>query len=160
MKYYSVNDLKILSDEELYMLVCQKSYELIEADHNDIYVTYKTDNLHLRQFRSIHMFESEVINGGFHQFFVNSGYDYYGEYLLKGLPKILADKFTEIFEKAVKVYLDHDQEIECEIVPEFDKLDEEFYKLNKWETGSSTLSNLQVNYVKSNYELFEGDYHE
>jgi hypothetical protein len=103
--------------------------------------------------------ESEVMNGGFHQYFQNSAGDQWKD-ALTGLDKIGAVKTLELLTKALTVFTDSKpsdiQEERQEIVKELsqeqiallDNLDQEFYKYE------DRTSSLVITYAEKNRSDF------
>ena len=157
MKYYSKENLIQLSDVELYNLVCNKAYELQSENYGDNYYIMSPP---FRDFWAIHMLEAEVFNGGLHQFFSNGGFYTHAEFAQEGLKKISAHKFYYVLQKAIEIYKNYNEEIERIEVSEFDPLDKEFYDLDQGTDQLTTLNILQINYIRSNYELFTEKYND
>ena len=90
--------------------------------------------------------DSEVKNGGFDQFFRNNGLEYEND-VLSGFHRIEAENFATLTAKAIEIFKNQDPEFKTKRNPDFNDFDQEYYSLESWE-------NLQVQYIRENYEKF------
>lgn len=113
-----------------------------------------------KNFYYIQELEREVNNGGFNQYFYNSGGDY-AHQTISALNAIGANKASKILQSAINEFPNHQvpkdrasrqsllSKIEKEAQIKWDKLDEEFYKY------PDDLSRLNIIYIKKNQKDFE-----
>lgn len=102
------------------------------------------------------MLDAEVCNGGFDQFFRNNGFDFYFDDALIGLQNIGALEIKALLENALKIYLESARAYSTSRNPEYNDLDNKFYKLNKQEAdGLKKLNKLQIRFIRENFRLFD-----
>ena len=140
---YGITELKNLTDEELVELIYDKACELYFGTFGES--LDKVDKA-LSAFLAIWTLDSEVKNGGFDQFFLNNGLEY-GKEAVNGFTRIGAKNFSTLTEKAIEIFKKQDSEFENKRNPDFDNLDDEYYGLESWK-------NLQIKYIRENYEKF------
>lgn len=144
-------------DKNLLQVVFDNLIEKLKASHEDDYKTLVSWNKSRQAIYLIWVLEAEVNNGGYNQFYFNSGGQFYKD-LPEALRLVGANKFADLTEKANKTF---EQENE-KITKHYDgtlegfsksyndnplnKYDDEFYNLNRIEN----LQQIQVNYIRQN----------
>jgi hypothetical protein len=140
---YTISDLQKATDENLISLIYDKSSELELGTFGES--LDKADKA-MAEFLAMWILESEVLNGGFDQFFRNNGLEY-GQPALDGFKRIEATNYLKISEKAIEVYKNQSSEFQNKRNPDFNEISDEFYDLEG-------LEKLQIEYIRKNYEKF------
>lgn len=96
-------------------------------------------------FMSMALLEQEVNNGGFDQFFLNTG-DRYNDILVSSAEAVKAYDIAEICRKALAVYAEHSEQ--SDVIEELKECDDAFYK------SDDAIYELCVRYAKENREYF------
>lgn len=149
------------SDDELLQVVFDNLSQKQSADYKNELETVISWNKSRQAIYIIWILESEVNNGGYNQFYINSSGKFY-KYLPDALKLVGANKFSELtrrandtFEKEnPKITQHQDGTIEgfsksYEDNP-LNKLDDEFYELYKTEK----LNQIQVNFIRKHKAEF------
>lgn len=118
---------KNLTDEQLDELVYNKAADLYLGTFGEGFKETDNDKL-LRDIFSLTVFDNEVKNGGFDQFFKNS--DDLREFALNGLRLIKADKHADLLEKATAIHDTQKNEFKNKRNTNLNSLDEDYYELN------------------------------
>lgn len=96
-------------------------------------------------FMSMALLEQEVNNGGFDQFFLNTG-DRYNDILVSSAEAVKAYDVADICRKALAVYAEHSEQ--SDVMEELEECDDAFYK------SEDAIYELCVGYAKENREYF------
>lgn len=149
----SFEELKALEDYELFMAIDVKTYTKVEK--ND----FNFLNEHEKVFYVINYFDTEVMNGGLCQFFVNSCRTY-APYISDFLDKLNAKKHKKLFDSFIKknkINLEYLDDFESDNAEEFisqydkypfDEFDLEYYELESIQT-------FLLKYIKENIINFK-----
>jgi hypothetical protein len=133
-----------LNDKELDELVYNKAVDLYLKTFGEYFKDTEQDRL-LLQILSISILDSEIYNGGFDQFFLNSGN--LSEAALKGLSIISAEEHAQLLTLAIKINKEQYEEFKNERNPNLDELDEKYFQLED-------LGILRQKFIKENIERF------
>jgi hypothetical protein len=118
---------KNLTGEQLDQLVYNKAADLYLGTFGEKFKDNENDNL-LRDIFSLTVLDNEVKNGGFDQFFKNSGD--LRQFALRGLGLINAGKHADLLKKATTIHDSQKEEFKNKRNPNFNSLDEDYYKLD------------------------------
>lgn len=141
---YDKSKLQCSDDETLLELIFGKVSELDgETFGESIELATKA----MIELYALCVLDAEGKNGGFDQFFWQNAVEWTG-HAKKGLERIRAEKYLEIFEHAIHIYMNPKNAKYSERNPKYDVLDQAYYAL---EDG---LAKAQAKYVRNNYEEF------
>lgn len=141
-KYMKIDLLKL--KEKLKTL----SGEDFDFEVTDYLLTIKFDGKTLNQMQrriaSTNVFDNEVFNGGFDQFYLNNKEEYIDD-AIDGLREFGATEFLELAIKSKEIYLTYKEVYINARNPHFNPLDDRFYELDHY-------IELRINYVKANLD--------
>jgi hypothetical protein len=119
--------IKTLTDEQLDELVYNKAADLYLGTFGEQFADNERDKL-LRDIFSLTVLDNEVKNGGFDQFFKNSGD--LKQFALSGLRLINADRHADLLEKATVIHDKQKEEFRDKRNTNLNSLDDDYYKLD------------------------------
>lgn len=150
-----------LKDSDLAETIYVNIHQLMGNDSRDTIEILPTYSKGQQAIFSIDEIETEVLNGGFYQCYVNSSKDF-TDMAVEGFKLIGATRFADLMIEANKVYLDNKDKIEKDSEESSDEfegtfdtnllndLDERFYQLYKEEN----LDELKVKYIRNHIDEF------
>ncbi len=136
--------IRNLNDEQLDAIVYNKAIDKYLGTFGERFTDNEQDKL-LCEMLACSILNSEVNNGGFDQFFLNS--KDLAKAALKGLEKIKAEKHRELLLLATKTYEEQKDHYKGKRNPNYSQLDERYYELEE------LAINLQK-FIKENIEKF------
>ena len=159
----AVKIIKLTPDNKLEQVIFDFIQTKISDDESEFSVISK---MHpgFQMIYSTCLLESEVNNGGFNQFFINSS-GKFAEMALQSLKLLGATDFYSIFQKAIEIFEAEKRNLELQDlysqrtaqafsesyqITKLDECDNEFYSLG------DLLSELRLKYVRSNPKEFVG----
>ena len=120
--------IKSLTDEQLDELVYSKATDLYLGTFGKSFKGTGNHQL-LKQIFATTVLDNEVRNGGFDQFFYNSGE--LGDFAFEGLKILGADQHADLCKQAIDINREQSPEFKHERELRFDSLDEQYYTLEK-----------------------------
>jgi|GEM_PF-1779020 len=136
--------IKNLNEEQLDALVYNKAIDKYLGTFGERLSNSAQDNA-LLEMLACSVFNTEVCNGGFDQFFLNAAD--LTQAAIKGLMNIKAEAHCNLLITAVKIYQEQKELYENKRNPNFDPLDKQYYQLND-------LENYRRKFIRENIEIF------
>ncbi|MDZ7900579.1 MAG: DUF4375 domain-containing protein [Arcicella sp.] len=140
----TLENIANLDDKDIDELIFEKGSEKNYRTIKD-YLDDNEKNKAMYEMYSMRMFEGDVCNGGFDQFFLN--YEELFFPAINGLQKINAPKHLSLLQRAYDIHESQKKEFTDKRNVNLDELDDEFYELED-------LAPFRQKFIKENINLF------